>query len=153
MNIPTGTIHSLISDEQGTRALIDVDDSPVCPRCAAGKGCGAGLLTGTAKRRRVEVSVRTGLPVAAGDRVELVLATDRLLRASLISYGLPLLGALLGAGIAYLLALGDAAAALAAMAGIWAGWIVGRWQLDRGSCLQQFVPKIGRRLHTQESGS
>jgi sigma-E factor negative regulatory protein RseC len=153
MNHPIGTLHSFIADERGTRAVIDVDNSPVCPRCAAGKGCGAGLFTGTAKSRRVEVAVRPDLSLAKGDRVELVLATDRLLRATLITYGLPLLGALLAVAVAYLLELGDLAAAMAASAGISAGWIAGRRLLDRGSCLHQFVPTIGRRLQSQGGGS
>ena len=153
MNHPTGTIHSFIADQQGRRAVIDVDNSAVCPRCAAGKGCGAGLLAGTPKSRRVEVAVRPDLSLVKGDRVELVLATDRLLRATLISYGLPLLGALLLAAIAGLLELSDAAAAVATVAGIGAGWIAGRRLLERGSCLRQFVPIVGRRLHSERRAS
>lgn len=152
MDNPTGTIFSLVAGGQGTRALVDVDDGPACPRCAAGKGCGAGLLIGNGRPRRIAATVADNRALAAGDRVELVLATDTVLRAALIVYGLPLLGAVGAAALAYLFALGDAAAALAAIAGLVAGMLVGRWQLHRGSCLQQFVPVVGRRLQTQVSG-
>ncbi|MDH4125909.1 MAG: SoxR reducing system RseC family protein [Gammaproteobacteria bacterium] len=153
MNNPTGTIQSLLSDADGPRAIVEVENGPLCARCAAGKGCGAGLLGGTSQMRRVEAAVRADLKLAAGDRVELVLPTDRLLRATLISYGLPLSGALLAASIAWLLGFGDTAAALSALAGIGAGWIVGRWQLGRGDCLRQFEPVVGKRLDAQESGA
>jgi sigma-E factor negative regulatory protein RseC len=143
---PSGTILSLISDEQGTRAVVEVDNSPVCPRCAAGKGCGAGLLTGNTQTRRVEVPLGADLALDAGDRVEIVLGSDKLLRATLIGYGLPLAGALLAAAAAYWLALADAAATLLVCSGVAAGWIAGRGLLDRDLCLQQFVPAIGRRL-------
>lgn len=149
----TGTVLSLISVGQGTQAVVEMDNSPVCPRCAAGKGCGAGLLTGTAPVRRIEVPLPAGVTLSAGDRVEIVLGADRLLQATLVTYGLPLLGALAAAVIAYWLALADAAAALAACAGIAAGWIAGRGLLDRDLCLQQFVPAIGRRLQSQGPGS
>jgi len=152
MDNPTGTIISLVAGEQGRRALVDVDAGPACPRCAAGKGCGAGLLIGNDQLRRVAAAVGDDRALAAGDRVELVMATDTVLRAALIVYGLPLLGAVGAAALAYLLALGDAAAALAAITGLVSGLLAGRWQLHRGGCLQQFVPLVGRRLQSQANG-
>jgi len=152
MDNPTGTIFSLVTGEQGARALVDVDAGLACARCAAGKGCGAGLLGGNAGPRRVEAVVAEHRALAPGDRVELVLASRNLLRAALVVYGLPLLGAVAAAVFAYLLALGDAAATLAASAGLVAGWFVSRWQLQRRRCLQRFLPLVGRRLQSQASG-
>jgi sigma-E factor negative regulatory protein RseC len=152
MDNPTGTIFSLVTGEQGARALVDVDAGLVCPRCAAGKGCGAGLLGANAGPRRVAAVVAEHRALATGDRVELVLASSSVLHAALIVYGLPLLGAVAAAVVAYVLALGDGGATLAVSAGLLAGWSVSRWQLRRRRCLQQFMPLVGRRLHTQASG-
>lgn len=153
MDNPTGIIHSLVADAHGTRAIVEVDVSSACPRCAAGKGCGAGLLIGTRQVRRVEAVVSANMALAAGDRVELVLPSSKLLQATLIVYGLPLLGAVGSAAMAYLLALGDAAAALAAIAGLSAGLLVGRWRLRRDACLAHFVPHIEKRLRSLQTGT
>lgn len=153
MDNPTGTIHSVVADALGTRAIVDVDVGSACPRCAAGKGCGAGLLIGGGQVRRVEAAVSANMALAAGDRVELVLASSKLLRATLIVYGLPLVGAVGSAAMAYLLELGDAAAALAAIAGLSVGLLAGRWRLRRDTCLAHFVPRIEKRLQPQQTGA
>ena len=152
MDNPSGIIQSLVSDERGTRAVVEVDVSTVCPRCAAGKGCGAGLLAGGGRPKRVEASFNINLDLAAGDNVEIALAPSNLLRASLIVYGLPMLGAVGGAGLAYLMTLGDAAAATAALVGLLSGWLVGRWRLRQRDCLANFVPTIERRLRSTQTG-
>lgn len=146
MDNPTGIIHSVLTGADGRRAIVDVDASVVCPRCAAGRGCGAGLLSGAAQARRVAASVAADRPLVAGDRVELVLASERLLRATLIVYGLPLGGALGAAALAYLLEFQDMAAVAAAIAGLALGIMAGRWRLRQGECLRDFVPMVGKRL-------
>lgn len=81
-----------------------------------------------------------------GDSVELRLAPSNVLAASAIVYGIPLLGAIAAAGVAYLLQLADTAAALAAVAGLLAGLGISRWKLNRDGCIDKFVPHIERRL-------
>ena len=44
MENPTGRVVSLVDKRSGARAVVEVDAASACPRCAAGKGCGAGLL-------------------------------------------------------------------------------------------------------------
>ncbi len=117
---------SLVDRADGARAIVDIEVAAACPRCAAGKGCGAGLIS--------------------NDLVEIALAPDNLLRAAAIVYGLPMLGAVAAAALAYVLSLGDAAAAVAALAGLSAGFAIGRWRLRRISCLRRFVPSVQRRL-------
>lgn len=146
MQNPKGKIVSLVDSATGMCAVVDVDLAVVCPRCAAGKGCGAGLFGAGSGNRQVEASIRPGLKVAEGDVVEIGLAPDNLLHAAIIVYGLPLLGALVAAGLAYGFSLGDAAAALAALAGLSAGLVAGRWRLSQTSCLQRFVPTVEKRL-------
>lgn len=137
---------SLSNGTDGARAIISVEVAAVCPRCAAGKGCGAGLVTGADRDREVEATIRPGLEVTENDIVEISLAPDNLLRAAAIVYGLPMLGAVVAAAIAYALSLGDAAAVLAALAGLACGLAVSRWRLQQASCLRQFVPSVRARL-------
>ena len=153
MDNPKGKIQSLISDANGTRAVIGVDVTAACPRCAAGKGCGAGFMSGGSRERQVEASIPAGLELAEGDVVEIALAPHNLLRAALIVYGLPLLGAAIAAALAYGLAMGDVAAAVAALAGLAAGLIVGHWRLRQEACLRRFVPTIERTLPDSQAGT
>ncbi len=146
MDNPRGTVLSLVDGPDGARAIVNVDAAVACPRCAAGKGCGAGLFASDGGKRQVEASVRPDIEVAANDVVEIVLAPQNLLRAAFIVYGLPLLGAAAGAAIAYTMSLGDAGAALAAVAGLAAGLVLGRWRLRKATCLQRFLPIVERRI-------
>jgi len=127
-------------------AVVDVDTAVTCPRCAAGKGCGAALLGADRGARQVEASIRPGLSVSEGDVVEIALAPDNLLQAAIIVYGLPLLGAVMAAAAAYGLSLGDAAAAAAVLAGLGLGVLAGRRRLQQTQCLQRFVPTVVRRV-------
>lgn len=138
MQSQQGTVIALESGADGTRALVEVDIAAVCPRCAAGKGCGAGL--GLQRNRRVEARVPSGARIGAGDTVELALAPNNVLRAAVIVYGWPLAGAAAAAALAYLAGQGDAGAALAAVAGLGAGLALARRRL-RG-CLRDFTPEV-----------
>ncbi len=91
--------------------------------------------------------------MSEGDLVELSLPPDNLLRAAVLVYGLPLAGAIGGAALAYGSGLGDAGAALLALAGVAVGLAAGRMRLRREACLRHFVPTIGKRLSGTQTGS
>ena len=146
MENPQGRIQSLQGEQDSMRAVVGIDVAAACPRCAAGKGCGAGLFVDTGRRRQVEAAVRPGLQLVEGDLVEVALAPDNLLRAALIVYGLPMAGAIIGAILAYALSLGDISAAVAALAGLVTGLLLGRWRLRQEDCLSRFGPTGARRL-------
>ena len=146
MDNPKGKIQAFVSDEHGTRAIVSIDVVAVCPRCAAGKGCGAGLLASDDRIRQVEASMHPDMDLAEGDLVEIALAPSNLLRAALIVYGLPMLGAVVAATLAYIWTLGDASAAAAALLGLAVGIVLGRWRLRQEACLRDFVPSIEKRL-------
>ena len=146
MNNPRGTVLSLVDGSDGARAVVRVEAAVTCPRCAAGKGCGAGVFGSGAGTRQVEASIRPGVEIAVNDEVEITLAPNSLLRAALTVYGLPMLGAAVGAAAAYVMSLGDAAAALAAIAGLACGLSLGRWRLGKAACLRQFLPTVEGRV-------
>jgi len=146
MDNPSGRIVSLVDSDNSARAVVAVEVAAACPRCAAGKGCGAGLLTGSGGVREVEATIGAGLDLAVDDFVEISLAPDNLLRAAVIVYGIPMLGAAIGAIVAFGLSFGDAAAAVAALLGLGFGLAVSRWGLRQESCLSRFVPSIEKRI-------
>ncbi len=146
MENPRGRILAVLNDTNPPRAVVEVTASLRCARCVAGKGCGAGLVGGSSEPRRIDALISSGVDVREGDEVRIELAADDLLHASLLAYGLPLVGALTGAGIAWTLGLGDLASAAVALGGIAVGLLFGRHRLRRGNCLEQLTPTITERL-------
>ncbi|MCP5092126.1 MAG: SoxR reducing system RseC family protein [Gammaproteobacteria bacterium] len=146
MENPRGRIISVKRVDTSLQALVEVDASISCRRCREGKGCGAGLFGSDAQSRRFEALIGEGLDVQEGDDVRVELAPANLLQASLIVYGMPLFGAILGAVFAYLAGLAELYAAVAALGGIVAGFVVARRRLQRASRLTRFMPTIVERL-------
>ena len=144
---------SLVDSADGVRAVVEVKVEASCPRCASGKGCGAGIFTASGSAAQpVEASVREGLNLSEGDVVEISLAPDNLLQAAIIVYGLPMLGAIAGATMAYTFSLRDSAAAMAALIGMAAGLVASRWRVRQTSCLRNFVPVVERRVSDSGAG-
>ncbi len=140
MQTPVGKI---VSIGPGT-ATVAVERTAACPRCAAGKGCGAGLLSGSKRPAMLEVSLSPHLSLNEGDEVRLMLEPSHLLQATVLVYGLPLAGIVLMLVVGWVISrpLSDPEAIAYAAAGLAAGFLTGRWQLNRQNCLKQFVPKI-----------
>lgn len=129
----------------GGHATLAIDSRTVCPRCAEGKGCGAGLFNGP-RARELQVQVPEGLRLASGDTVSVVLGDSGILRAALLGYGLPLAAVLLSLSLAWL-ALGplsDPAGVAIALAGLVAGWLLSRRQLQSATCLARIQPRLAR---------
>ena len=148
MDNPQGRILSIHRDKTPPHAVVEVAASLRCERCAAGKGCGAGLLGGDDRPRRVDALITQDLDLVEGDQVAIELAPDNLLRASLIVYGLPLLGAVTGAAGAWLSGAGDLGAAVTALVGVGVGIVAGRLRLQRTGCLRTFTPVVTARIAT-----
>lgn len=138
MEHPSGRV--LRVNHETPSAVVEVAAAFNCARCAAGKGCGAGLVGSGRRDRQIEAYIAAGVDVHVGDEVSIELAPRHLLNAALIVYGLPLVGALIGAGIAYGLGVGDLYASLAGLAGIAAGIAIARRRAAREQC--RFTPTI-----------
>jgi sigma-E factor negative regulatory protein RseC len=143
MDSPVGRIVSVVDGH----ATVSVDTAAACARCAAGKGCGAGLLAGSDRSRLIDVELGPGLDVRPGDEVVLTLEPSHLLRAAMLAYGLPLAGVVVAVGIAWYLnrTLSDHLAVALAVAGLAAGVLFGRHFLNRDGCLKNLVPTISER--------
>ena len=140
MEPPTGKI---VAISRGS-ATVAVARTTACARCAAGKGCGAGLLGSKRPDALLEVSLPEASDLEIGDSVRLALAPANLLRASLLVYGPPLAGIVAVPAAGWLLAgpLSDAAAAGLAVAGFVSGVMTSRSLLERQGCLTRLTPTI-----------
>jgi len=92
--------------------------------------------------RNVEAKVPANSAIKVADVVELSLAPDNVLRAAAIVYGIPLVGALAGAALAYGYRAGEAGAAISALLGLAVGLVISRQRLRRADCLRRFTPTI-----------
>lgn len=149
MQNPSGIVVAGFCDETGDRVEVDVDDVPSCARCAAGNGCGAGLLGAGRRPVRVIAAVPAGIKVATGDRVELVCRPKTVLRGAVFAYGLPLLAALGGAAAGSVF--GDAAAAASALGGVLLAIAGGRWLLRHDQSETGHPLAIARHTRSGES--
>ena len=140
MTSPVATVLSVA----GNVALVEVTDRNVCPRCAAGNGCGAGIFGIDKDPVSLTVRVDDGVRIVTGDQVRLSLAPADLVRASLYAYGAPLTGLLLAAGLAFLLVdpLSDQLAVLVSIAGLLGGGVAGRMLAYRDACVSRISPSI-----------
>ena len=141
-----GKIISIARNANGAHAVVDVDAGVICPRCAAGKGCGAGIFGATAGARRIEAIFANDLQLSVGDSVTLTLGSRNLLQASIIVYGWPLFGAASAAALAHLAGLADTGAVVAALLGLTIGAVLARLRLANKACLTQFVPVVTAHL-------
>jgi sigma-E factor negative regulatory protein RseC len=151
MDSPHGRIIELIPDAEPRRAVIEVISAMQCPRCAAGKGCGAGLLGGDERPRRVDALVPGDLDVRDGDMVWLDLSSQHLLNAALAAYGAPLAGILAMASGAYVAALSDLQSILITLLGGCVGAAAGRIYLRQRRCLRRMTPRVGGRYKAERA--
>jgi sigma-E factor negative regulatory protein RseC len=128
-------------------ATVSVKAAVACPRCAAGRGCGAGLLQ-KGRTRVMQVRVAAGLELEVGDQVSLELAPERLLRAAWLAYGLPLSAMVLGVAVATaaLHPGNDFALVAFAAVGLAAGVFAGRSRLARDHCMRRITPVVRERI-------
>ena len=116
-----------------------------CGRCNEPGGCGGGLLNlneGAAVRH---YRIANSIGAKAGDRVLICAPDGSVLRVALISYGIPLLLALLGAALGTWLDGRDIFALCGAMVGI--ALAVG---LLRSGLLRQWEPNLSLRFKSDD---
>ncbi|MDH5618016.1 MAG: SoxR reducing system RseC family protein [Gammaproteobacteria bacterium] len=151
MELSRGRIISVAQDKLS--ATVEVDTAVFCSRCASGKGCGAGVFGSDDRPRRFAAPVVGNIRLHEGDEVRMELAPKSVLHAALIVYGIPLVTALAATGLAFFVGLPDFRAALAAIAGLAAGVLLGRRRLRRANCLRRFTPAITGHIDGRAAGS
>lgn len=115
------TEQAVVTRRDGRRIEVRLLRQSVCGDCELGKGCGTGALGRLLGNRNRPLSVECGEPLEPGDRIELQLSESALVRASLVIYGLPLIGMLAAGVAAALAALPELAVAATSICGLLLG--------------------------------
>lgn len=113
---------ALVTRRDGNRVELELQRSSACDHCELNQGCGTGALGRLLGRRSRPLAIETDKDCKPGDRVLLELPESALVRASLLIYGLPLLGLLLGGLLAALLAVPEWLVVGIAVFGLFAGF-------------------------------
>lgn len=130
----------------GDHALVTVVQQSACGSCAAKSGCGTSVVASLFPQRQQQLRVANTQQARVGDRVMVGLPEDGLQRASLLLYGVPLLGLLLGATTGQSWGGSELHAILGGLLGASLGlWFV-RWRSTRADGLQ---PVMVRRLPSE----
>lgn len=135
-------------------AWVQCESQAGCARCAAGEGCGGGLFAKLLRGRLQELPVvlpedREREP-RAGEWLLIGLSTSAVQSASMLMYGLPLAGLLLGAIAASLLLNHDLFALLGAAGGMATGLLLARVYAARIAGAGDLQPVMLRILHPGE---
>lgn len=139
MLLQIGRIQTLNQDS----AVVEMAARPVCARCARGEGCGFGFLNADgAGPHRLVLSRPPGIVLRVGDRVEIGLAESGLLRASLIAYGVPGAGVVVGASLASIFRLSEPASVLLTLSAFVAGLLLARRMASSAGTDRRCQPKL-----------
>lgn len=84
----------------GNRAEVRMQRQDACSHCEMSRGCGTGAIGRLLGKRNKPVNIAVDQNLKPGDQVELGLPDEAFLKASVLIYGLPLLGLFLGALLA-----------------------------------------------------
>ncbi len=136
------TVHSV---ERGW-ARLTAERRSACSTCSAAKGCGTASLSGLFSDKPADIFIRDDFQALPGEKVVIAMSGGKLVLASLLIYFVPLLGLVLGAVGGSLFGLGDLAAAVMAIAGLAAGFLIARYFGSGGSAAQAYAPVFVRRL-------
>jgi sigma-E factor negative regulatory protein RseC len=115
----------------GNRVVLELQRGSACGNCEMSQGCGTGALGRLLGKRLRPLVVETDQDYRPGDEVELALPEATLVRASLLVYGLPLLGMLLGGSVASVATASDWLVAVAVCAGFLAGFLCAAFSTSR----------------------
>lgn len=128
---------------QGDQAQVSIVSQSACGGCAAKSGCGTSVIASLFPQRQQQLRVTNSHHAKPGDRVLIGLPESGLQRASLLLYGVPLLGLLGGALAGQHWGGSELQSILGGLLGASIGlWFV-RWRSARGAGLQ---PVMMRRL-------
>ncbi|KAA8978548.1 SoxR reducing system RseC family protein [Halospina sp. K52047b] len=134
----------------GQRARIRVAPAAGCSRCAAGEGCGQGLLgamRSAPSPGEFWVTVPGDERVTPGDRVLLRMRPSALVAGAAMVYMVPLLGLVLGALLAeVLIGSSDGVTTAAGIAGLAGGLLLARYRLRSAREAGRYEPVFVRRV-------
>ncbi|MEE4407830.1 MULTISPECIES: SoxR-reducing system protein RseC [unclassified Serratia (in: enterobacteria)] len=136
---------TVVSWQQGV-ALLRCEPKAGCGSCTARSGCGARALNELVPETEHQLQVRIEQPLEPGQRVEVGIAEGSLLRSAMLVYLTPLLGMMVGGSLLQYWLGTDASAALGALLGGGAAFLLARslaHRLGEQANYQPIVLQIG----------
>ena len=116
------TEQAIVTRRDGNRVEIELERGSACGHCELNQGCGTGAIGRLLGRRSKPLVIETERDLNPGDRLQLGLPEAALVRASLITYGLPLLAMVVTGLLAAALGLSEGWITLTAIAGFAIGF-------------------------------
>lgn len=136
---------TVVSWHQGV-ARLRCEPKAGCGNCTARSGCGARALNELVPKTEHQLQVRIEQPLKPGQRVEVGITESSLLRSAMLVYLTPLLGMILGGSLLQYWLGTDASAALGALLGGGAAFMLARslaQRLGEQADYQPIVLQIG----------
>ena len=133
-------------------AWVQCESQAGCQRCAAGKGCGAGLFAGLLRGRLSHVKAVFREPLKVGDLVMIGIAESALLGAAILLYIIPLVGLFVVAwlgGVAYP-GNKELAVFIGGVTGFMVSWMVIRHAARNQQWARLFQPVVVQTLAEEE---
>ena len=131
-----------------TTVWLDTIRLSTCNSCSMKSGCGQRLMNQATdcKRSRIELSLPQDMALNVGDEVVLGIPQKAFIKASLLTFAMPLMIMLAFASLAQWGALSEPAAVVAALLGLGLGLLLLRWysQSDAVLSSNQWQPMILR---------
>jgi sigma-E factor negative regulatory protein RseC len=116
------TEQAIVTRCNGKQVELELQRGSACAQCELSQGCGTGALGRLLGKRSKPLVIETDHVLKPGDRLQLGLSESALVKASLIVYGLPLLGMIVAGLLAEFAAVSQALVALAAVVGFIVGF-------------------------------
>ena len=113
---------AIVTRRDGSRVELELQRGSACGNCELSQGCGTGALGRLLGRRSRPLYIDTEQDLEPGDEVTLALSESALVKASLMLYGLPLLGMVAAGMLCALLASPEWLVVIAALCGFYAGF-------------------------------
>jgi len=89
-----------VISESDSSYLLETLAKSACPKCAAGEGCGGGILATAFANKTYRLSVKKSKQLQVNDLVQVGIESSVLIRASMVLYLLPLLFMVISAVLA-----------------------------------------------------
>ena len=87
---------AIVTRREGSQVVIEMQRQGVCGHCELNNGCGTGAIGRLLGHRQKPLKITSKMDLKPGDQVILGIQDRAYLNASLVIYGLPLLGLICG---------------------------------------------------------
>jgi sigma-E factor negative regulatory protein RseC len=111
----------------GDNACVESSGSGACSSCESSGGCGTKSLLAFFGTKAVPLNINNHLNARVGDQVEIGIEQSKVLKLSVLSYLLPLVGLFGGGALSAIMETGDVIALGMGLAGLFVGFTYSRY--------------------------